>query len=216
LKAEVDEYREKMMEMQGHLEMMEGLVEDNERRFGAELEAEREQRRELEVRLKERDDGRARGIDALKVRELELREKEFELAEKRYDEKKAVDDDNASANADVFKCCLAISNPAGDVLCDLSMMRPLDDHLKNEKRSVTTVAGLLADTLEKNSELQKILVNSEQYSIKFVLQKFENKFKSLHKISMASLSVVKILVMDQLNPVKTKAAVKYICWLQIP
>ena len=209
LKAEVDVYHEKMREMQEQLQMMEELVEDNEQRHGAELEAEREQRRELEARIDKRDDGRARGTDALKVRELELREKEYDLAEKRYDEKKAVDDDNASADADAFKCCLAISNPAGDVLCDLSMMRPLDDHLKNEKRSVTTVAGLLADSMEKSSELRKILLNSEQYSVKFVLQRFENKFKSLHKISSTSLSVVKILVMDQMNPVKTKAAVKY-------
>ena len=75
------------------------------------------------------------------------------------------------------------------------MLRPLDDHLRNEKRSVTTVAGLLSHSLETSSELRLILANAQEYSAKFVLQRFENVFKSLHKISAASLSVVKILVM---------------------
>ena len=56
------------------------------------------------------------------------------MAERKYAERKAAEDDNAAA----FECCLSISDPVGDVLCDLSMLRPLDDHLTNEKRSVTT------------------------------------------------------------------------------
>ena len=89
------------------------------------------------------------------------------------------------------------------------MLRPLDDHLRNEKRSVTTVAGLLSDTLAQSSELRLILANAQECSAKFVLQRFENIFKSLHKISSASLSVIKVLVMAELNQVKVKAAVKY-------
>ena len=101
-------------------------------------------------------------------------------------------------------------DPAGDVLCDLSMLRPLDDHLRNEKRFVTIVADLLPDTLEKSSELRLVLANAQEYSAKFVLQRFENVFKSLNRILSASLSVIKILVMAELNLVKVKAAVKYV------
>ena len=53
------------------------------------------------------------------------------------------------------------------------------------------------------------MANAQEHSAKFVLQRFENVFKSLHKISAASLSVIKILVMAELNSVKVKAAVKY-------
>ena len=206
LKVEVELTRERLREMQGNVEMMERLVEGNELRFQQEIGAEREYRRELEARLDALDRvGRTSADSGLKVRELELREREFELAERKYAERKAAEDDNAAA----FECCLSISDPAGDVLCDLSMLRPLDDHLRNEKRSVTTVAGLLSDTLAKSSELRLILANAQEYSAKFVLQRFENVFKSLHKISSASLSVIKILVMAELNQVKVKAAVKY-------
>ena len=76
------------------------------------------------------------------------------MAEKKYAERKAAEDDNAAA----FECCLSISDPAGDVLCDMSMLRPLDDHLRNEKRFVTTVAGLLSHSLETSSELRLHLI----------------------------------------------------------
>ena len=59
---------------------------------------------------------------ALKVRELTSREKEFELAQKKYDARKAVDD----GNEDAFECCLSISDPLGDVRCDVSLLRLLD------------------------------------------------------------------------------------------
>ena len=71
LKDEVEAYREKMQEMQGHLEMMEGLVERNEQRFENELEAERERRCVLEARLDALKDDQ--GHNSLQVRELELR-----------------------------------------------------------------------------------------------------------------------------------------------
>ena len=89
------------------------------------------------------------------------------------------------------------------------MLRPLDDHLRNEKRSMTTVVGLLSATLENSCELRLILANTQEYHAKFVLQRFENVFKSLHKMSSASLSMIKVLVMAELNQVKVKAAVKY-------
>jgi hypothetical protein len=145
LKVEVELTRERLREMQGSVEiMMERLVEGNELRFQQEIGAEREYRRELEARLDALDKvGRTSADNGLKVRELELREREFELAERKHAERKAAEDDNAAA----FECCLSISDPAGDVLCVFSMLRPLDDHLRNEKRSVTTVVGLLSDLI---------------------------------------------------------------------
>ena len=112
LRAEVKMYHEKMKEMQGHLEMMEGLVEDNQRRFVAELNAEREHRYQVEARLDALDNGRVPSADALKVRELALREKEFDLAEKKYAAHKATDDDDD----DAFECGLSISDPSDDVM----------------------------------------------------------------------------------------------------
>ena len=94
MRAEIELYRGKMKEMQVHLEMMEGLVEDNERKFVTMLEAEREHRHQVEAQLDALDNGRVHSADALKVRELELREKEFDLAEKKYVAHKAADDDD--------------------------------------------------------------------------------------------------------------------------
>ena len=206
LRAEMKMYHEKMKEMQGHLEMMEGLVEDNERRFVAELNAEREQRNQVEARLDALDDGRVpSSADALKVRELALREKEFDLAEKKYTAHKAADDDDDNA----IECGLSISDPSGDVLWDISRLRSLENTLRNEKISVTTVAGLLDYALLRNDELVQILGSVGKYSVRFVLQRFQSKLKSLYKISKATLSVVSILVMGRVNPVKTRAAIKY-------
>ena len=205
LNREVALYRGKMKEMGEQLEMMEKLVEDNELRFRQGLGAERERRLELEEVLAAINCGKVPHEDALKVRELSLREKEFELAEKKYDARKAVDD----GNEDAFECCLSISDPSGDVLCDLSRLRLLEESLKSEKSSITTVAGLLDNALLRNDSLRLILESVGKYSVRFVLQKFKTKFKSLFKISKTSLSLVSILVMGRINPVKTRAAVKY-------
>ena len=101
-----------------------------------------------------------------------------------------------------------MSDPSGDVLCDLSMLRSLEGSLKNEKTSVTTIAGLLDYTLEKNAELRDILGSIEQFSVRFVLQKIKNKFKSLHRISKTSMSGGAVLLLVKLYPDKTRAAVK--------
>ena len=93
--------------------------------------------------------------------------------------------------------------------CDLSMLRLLKESLKSEKSSITTVAGLLDNALLRNDSLCLILESVGKYSVRFVLQKFKTKFKSLFKISKTSLSLVSILVMGKINPVKTRVAVKY-------
>ena len=77
-----------------------------------ELNAEREHRFQVEARLDALDNDRVPSADALKVRELALREKEFDLAEKKYAAHKATDDDDD----DAFECGLSISDPSDDVM----------------------------------------------------------------------------------------------------
>ena len=74
------------------------------------------------------------------------------------------------------------------------MLRSLEGSLKNEKTSATTIAGLLDHALEKNAELRNILESIGHFSVRFVLQRFKNKFKSLHRISKTSMSVVTVLL----------------------
>jgi len=205
LKAEVKAYREKMQEMQGHLEMMEGLVEENERRFVDELRAERERRCKLEASLDALKGGH--GHSELLVRELELREKEYLLAEKKLQRAEKEDDDTADGGG--LEDSLSISDPAGDVIVDLSMMRSLEKSLKNEKTSTTTIAALLENALARHADLREILAGVGKYSTKFVMQKFKHRFKSLFKISKSSLSVVAILVMNTISETRAKAAVKF-------
>ena len=203
--AELKMYQEKLKEMREHVEMMEGLIEDNGCRFERELMAERQLRLELEQRLDDFEKNRGRDSDSLKVRELAVREKEVAMAELKI-ERAARDDEEES---DAYECCLSISDPAGDVMCDVSMLRSLEKGLRNEKNSVTTVASLLDSALERHKVLQNILDGVERYSIRFVMLKFKNKFKSLFKISKSTLSVVSILAMGKINEVKAKAAVKF-------
>ena len=207
-KIEVEMYREKMWTTERNLSEVEKLVQDNEDDHRRELQAERQRGRELEDRIQRLEAAKAAApcdIDALKVRELELREKEFELAKMKYDAHKAVEVDNAAA----FTSCLSISDPSGDVLCDFSMLRSLEPSLKSEKTSVSTVAGLLDLALLKSPELVLILESVGQFSVKFVLQRFKNKFKSLWKVSEASMSLISVLLMGRFNAEKTRAAIKY-------
>ena len=151
------------------------------------LEAERQRRSELEDRIHRLEAGRSAApcdIDDFKVRELALREKEFELAKMKHDARKAVEEDDTA----VFASCLSVSDPSGDVLCDFSMLRSLEPSLENEKTFVSTVAGMLDHALLKSQELVLILASVEKFSIKFVLQRFKNKFKSVRsETGLASL-----------------------------
>ena len=196
LKAEVGAYREKMEEMQMHLKMMEGMVEDTERRFESELFEERRIRRELEEKMKEMQEKDDLTNDReLKTRELMLREREFELAKKKMDR----DADAFDEEEREFESAHSISDPAADVICELSMLRSLDDKLRNVKSSVTTIPALLDRALTDHEELRAIVNNVNGYSGRFVMQRFKVKFQSLFKISKALLSVVSILVMAKIN-----------------
>ena len=83
-------------------------------------------------------------------------------------------------------------------MCDLSMLRSLEKGLRNKKNSVTTVASLLDSALERHKVLQDILDGVGRYSLRFVMLKFKNKFKSLFKISKSTLPVVSILTMSKI------------------
>ena len=83
-------------------------------------------------------------------------------------------------------------------MCDLSMLRSLEKGLRNKKNSVTTVASLLDSALERHKVLQDILDGVGRYSLRFVMLKFKNKFKSLFKISKSILPVVSILTMSKI------------------
>ena len=190
-KNELEMYREKMLNADENLLMVEKLIEDNEMRHDRELGAEQERRRKLEERLLKlevdsNNPAAAAAEGSLKEREISLREKEFELAKRKYDARKA-DADEADAPAE---CSLSVSDPAENVLCDLSTLRSLEEPLRNERASITTIAGLLDFALPKNPELVEIMESVAKYSMKFVLERFNNKFKSLFKISKARLSIV--------------------------
>ena len=199
-RSELGEMQNKMMEMGVNMEMLEKMIETNEKRFEGEMNEELDKRKKLEARL-----DKDHGTDDLKVRELMVREKEVAIAEKKIE--RAAQDDETEAEA--YECCLSISDPAGDVMCDVSMLRSLDKGLRNEKNSVSTVASLLDHALDRHKVLQEILDGVGRYSIRFVMLKFKNKFKSLFKITKATLSVVSILAMSRINEVKAKAAVKF-------
>ena len=130
-KNELEMYREKMLNADENLLMVEKLIEDNEMRHNRELGAEQEKRRDLKERLikLEADRKNPNFEGSLKEREISLREKEFELAKRKYDARKA-DADEADAPAE---CSLSVSDPAGNVLYDLSTLRSLEEPLRNER-----------------------------------------------------------------------------------
>ena len=189
-------YRVQMNEMQGHLEMMERLMEDKEGGYAEEMEAERREKRALQDRLDELKRSSQRFRD-LEEKELSLREKEFELAEEECDDGRAVE----AEGTDSFECCLSISDPSGVVLWDISRLRSLESSLKNSKTSVTTLAlaGLLDYALLNHEGLRQVLEGVRHSFVWFVLKRFVSKFRSLYTISKASLSVISILLMGRLT-----------------
>ena len=182
-----------------------GLVERNEQRFVNELGAEGERRCVLETRLDALKGGQCH--NSSQVRELELREKKYLMAEKKLQRAETEEADAADGGA--FEGGLSISDPAGDVVVDLSMMRLLEKSLRDEKNSTTTISALLENALARHADLRDILTGVGEYSTKFVMQRFKHRFRSLFKISKSSLSVVAILVMNMISGTRAKAAVKF-------
>ena len=89
-------------------------MERNEQRFVNELEAERERRCVLEARLDALKDDQ--GHSSLQVRELqlELREMEYLMAEKKL--QRAETEEADAADGGIFEEGLSVSDPAGDVV----------------------------------------------------------------------------------------------------
>ena len=94
-----------------------------------------------------------------------------------------------------------ISDPAVNVLCDLSMVQSLESGTRKDEK-VSTVVALLDKMLLQHARLREILEEANTYSAKFVVERFANRFKSLVNISKASMSVVTILVMGKINQTK--------------
>ena len=176
-----------------------GLVERNEQRFVNELGAEGERRCVLETRLDALKGGQCH--NSSQVRELELREKKYLMAEKKLQRAETEEADAADGGA--FEGGLNISDPAGDVVVDLSMMQLLKNSLRDEKISTTTISALLENALARHSDLRDILTGAGEYFTKFVMQRFKRR------ISKSSLSVVAIMVMNMTNGTRAKAAVKF-------
>ena len=146
----------------------------------------------------------------MKECELRLREREIELAEKERRLTQNASDRTVVADvAEKFESRLSISDPAGDVVGDLSMCLPLEKALQNERNSVTTVEGLLDNALTRHKALRDILESVGEFSVRFVMQRFRNKFGSMYKASKSTMSAVMILAMRDINQVKVRAAVKY-------
>ena len=96
-----------------------------------------------------------------------------------------------------------------DLSMDLSMCLPLEKTLMNERHSVTTVEGLLDNALTRHKALRDILESVGEFSVRFVMQRFRNKFGSLYKASKSRMSAVMILAMREINQVTVRAAVKF-------
>ena len=198
-------YEMKMKGMEYQLKMLEQVMENNEMKFAAQLEDERRLRRDA---ARNQQEEMEKMVEELKQREILLRQSE-KRAEMKEDErvKKVVDDEE---NDDVYESELAISDPAGDVLADLSMCRVLEKGLRNDRNSVSTVAGLYDSALKRHDELKEILNCADSFSVKYVVHRFKNKFRSLYKISKATLSVIGVMAMAEISPAKAKAAVKFV------
>jgi len=72
---------------------------------------------------------------------------------------------------------------------------------------VTTVEGLLDNALTRHKALRDILESVGEFSVRFVMQRFKNKFGSMYKASKSTMSAVMILAMRGINQVKVRAAV---------
>ena len=164
LECEGNRFEEELMEemearrlMQIQREAEEKLMEAEKIKFAEEMKEKREARRQCEAQRDaenqlEMDEAREvlhkKGVEVqerlmlLKEQELKLRERAVEMAEERTQNV-----DESTGAAGVFQSSMSISDPAGDIVCDLSMCLPLEKSLWNERHSVTTVEGLLDNAL---------------------------------------------------------------------
>ena len=198
-------YERKMKGMEYQLKMLEQVMENNEMRFAAQLEDERRLRRDAD---RNRQGEMERMIAEVEHREFLMQQRE-KRAEKEENERTRMKVDGDEED-NVFESEMSISDPAGDVLADLSMCRVLEKGLRNDRNSVSTVASLYDSALKRHDELKEILDCAGSFSVKHVVHKFKNKFRSLYKISKTTLSVIGVMAMAEISPAKAKAAVNLV------
>lgn len=199
-------YQAKMRETEQQLRDLERQIEVNEVHHREEL-IRVQSAREVEGTSQQRY--RSREIEA-KERELSLRERELDL---KQSERSALAERTKSKNEVTQHCCLSISDPAGDVVCDLAVCMTLEAGLCNERLSVSTVHSLFDTAVTRHETLRKILaLVSEGQSCRFVIQKFKNVFGSLFKVSRSTMSLVSILAKARISNSalsKVKSAIKF-------
>jgi hypothetical protein len=111
-----------------------------------------------------------------------------------------------------FVSNLSISDPAGNVLHDLSACVHLETKLVNEKLSVATVQALFDHALHRHPQLLKILETvSKGQTVKFAILSFKNLFQSLFKPTERTMAMVSILAVSKMSlsvEIKVKTAIK--------
>jgi hypothetical protein len=111
-----------------------------------------------------------------------------------------------------FISTLSISDPAGNVIHDLSACVLLEERLINKKLSVATVQALYDNALQRHSELKTILgsVSKGKY-MKYAFSKFRNLFQSLFRPSKRTSAMISVLAVSNVSKstaINTKSAVK--------
>ena len=224
----MQQYKEMMRQTQRQLQALERQLEANEARHREDL-----------IRAQDSRDNDLNAANQRTVRTVELELRELEIRERKCDqlerEHKARQDRQADSQKtqDVFSDpqFLCVSDPAGDVICDLAMMKPLDVHLQCERLGVSTVYGLLEHAISRHETLKKILaLTSIGHSIKFVINRFKNVFSTLFRAPASTMSLISIAAMTKISPAvanKVRSAINFLaqrfsirsrklqCWLGI-
>jgi hypothetical protein len=124
----------------------------------------------------------------------------------------ALNSESSATTQAHFTSNLSISDPAGNVIHDLSACVLLEDRLVNEKTSVATVQALYDHATHRHPQLKTILGSvSIGKSLKFAIDAFRNLFQSLFKPTKRTKAMVSILAASELSSsaaIKTKAAIK--------
>ena len=202
------QYEMMMRQIQRQLQALEQQLEMNEARHKEELiqvQATRDGDRDT---ANQRETQRTREFE-MRERELSLRERELSLREREVPARTERDVPKKKI-AELTHCCLSISDPAGDVVCDLAMCLPLEGSLRNDRWSISTVHSLLNNALTRHEPLRNILsLVDTGHSCRFVIQKFKNVFSSLYDTSPSTMSLISIMAKARVNVTKVKSAVKF-------
>ena len=199
----VDQYQAKMHELEEQLRGLEQKMDEKDAQHREELA-----RNQREQKTEDTANHRERAMEfEIRERELSLRERELDFRHRELPERAVTKEKKIIAQT---HCCLSISDPAGDLVCDLAMCLPLEGSLQNDRWSISTVHSLLDNALTRHESLRNILslVDTGQSS-KFVIKKFKNVFGSLYAASPSTMSLISILAKARISVTKVKAAIKF-------